>query len=185
MKQAIAGVAPPDLEEVTVMAIWPSISALAGGRAWGRLYGIEAGRGLMPWGLTVGKLIAFASIPLILPAYFLLRLPGGGVPGGKLWWSNPLCRHYRLTNRRLVIEHPLGGPEVRSIALDDFDSVETVVLPGQRWYKSGELVFRKGQIETFRLSGVPRPETFRRTCLEARNGFVGVSKALKREAAHA
>ena len=185
MKQAIAGVAPPELEEVTVMAVWPSISALAGGRAWGRLYGIDAGRGLMPWGLTAGKLIAFASIPLVLPAYFLLRLPGAGLPGTKLWWSNPLCRHYRLTNRRLVIEHPLGGEEVRSIALDDFDTVEVVVLPGQRWYSSGELIFRKGQIETFRLSGVPRPETFRQTCLKARNGFVGVSKALKRQAAHA
>jgi hypothetical protein len=37
-------------------------------------------------------------------------------------------------------------------------------------------VFRLGQTETFRIAGVPRPETFRQTCLKANMSFVGVQK---------
>jgi hypothetical protein len=40
MKQAIPGVAPAQLQEVTVMTVWPSLSAMAFGRFWGRLFAI-------------------------------------------------------------------------------------------------------------------------------------------------
>jgi hypothetical protein len=185
MKQAIPGVAPPELAEVTVMCVWPSISWLAGGRAWGRLYEWSFGRGWMPLGLTGGKLIALASIPLVLPAYLLMRVPGGGIPGTRLWLNNPLCRHYRLTNRRVVVEHPLGGGELRSVRLDEFDQIDVRVQPGQAWYKAGDLVFRKGTVETFRLEGVPRPDTFRQTCLKAHLAYVGTQQARGRQLAAA
>jgi hypothetical protein len=181
MKQAIAGVAPQELGEVTTMTVWPSISALGGGRMWGRLYGWRLGGGLLPFGLTKGKLIAAASIPLVLPVYLLMRGPGIGIPFTRIWLRNPICRHYRLTNRRVVVECPFGGGEVGSVGLDDFDAMETRVLPGQEWYKAGELIFRKGQVETFRLSGVPRPETFRQTCLKAQRSYAGVRQALARQ----
>jgi hypothetical protein len=74
-----------------------------------------------------------------------------------------------------VMENPFGS-ELKSVALDRFDSIETVVQPGQAWYKAGDLVFRLGQVETFRIAGVPRPETFRQTCLKANMSFVGVQK---------
>jgi hypothetical protein len=182
MKQAIAGVAPSELGEVTIMTVWPSISALGGGRMWGRLYGWQPGRGLLPFGLTIGKLIAAASIPLVLPAYFLMRIPGIGIPFTRVWLRNPICRHYRLTNRRLVIECPFGGGEVRSVGLDEFDAIDVLALPGQHWYKAGDLIFRKGQVETFRISGVPRPETFKQTCLKAQRSYAGVRKALSQTA---
>ena len=51
------------------------------------------------------------------------------------------------------------------------------VEPGQAWFKAGDLVFRQGQTETFRIAGVPRPETFRQTCLKAHLSFVGVAQA--------
>ena len=41
MKQAIAGVAPPELGEVTIMTVWPSIGALGLGRWIGRMCGIR------------------------------------------------------------------------------------------------------------------------------------------------
>src|ERR1700677_2687098 len=66
MKQAIAGVTPPELREATVMTVWPSLAATAPGRLLGQLYAIE-------WGvppLTVGHLIALASIPLVVGLYF-------------------------------------------------------------------------------------------------------------------
>jgi hypothetical protein len=50
------------------------------------------------------------------------------------------------------------------------------VSPGQEWFACGDLVFRRGPIETLRLSGVSRPESFRRVCLEARQAYVGAAK---------
>jgi hypothetical protein len=124
--------------------------------------------------LTVGRLIALASIPVMLAYYFLMRLPR--FPLVIIGIKNPWCWHYRLTNRRLVVENPFGG-EIKSTALDRFDSIEIVVQPGQAWFKAGDLVLRLGPTETFRIWGVPRPETFRHTCLKARMSFVGVQRA--------
>lgn len=183
MKQAIAGVTSPDADEVTSMTVWPSLAALSGGRFWGRLYNLRAGNGVLPLGLTLGKLIAFASIPLILPPYFLMLNPGAGVPGTWFWIDNPWCRRYRLTNRRIIVEHGMGRGVERSVPLDGFDSVEVAVQPGQEWYKAGDLVFRKGTVETFRLSGVPRPETFRQVCLKAHGAYVGVRRAMAHQPA--
>jgi hypothetical protein len=64
------------------------------------------------------------------------------------------------------------------VDLDRFDSIEVVVHPGQEWYPAGDLIFRKGKIETFQLKGVRRPETFRQTIMKARDAFVGVKKAM-------
>ena len=73
------------------------------------------------------------------------------------------------------MENPFGG-EIKSIALDRFTGIDLVVQPGQAWFKAGDLVFRNGLIETFRIDGVPRPETFRQTCLKANMSFVGVKQ---------
>jgi hypothetical protein len=121
----------------------------------------------------LGRLIALASIPFMLALYFLMRLPR--FPGILIGIRNPWCCHYRLTNRRVVVENPFGS-EIKSVALDRFDSIETVVRPGQAWFKAGDLVYRLGQTETFRIDGVPRPETFRQTCLKANMSFVGVKQ---------
>lgn len=160
-KQPIAGVSPPELSETTVMTVWPSMAASGFGQLMGRLYLTQGGIG---W-LTIGKLIALASIPVMIPLYFLTLLP----------WS---MERYRLTNRRLVVERGVRGRPVRWVELDRFDSIEVAVKPGQQWYPAGDLIFRKGQIETFYLAGVSRPETFKRTCLKARQGYIGVRDAI-------
>ena len=174
MKQAIAGVAPSQLGEVTNMVVWPSLSATAFGRFWGRLFALDFGPRILGVPVTVGRLFALASIPFMIALYFLMRLPR--IPGVLIGIKNPCCWQYRLTNRRLVMENPFGG-EIKSIGLDRFDSIEVVVEPGQAWFKAGDLVFRQGQVETFRIWAVPRPETFRQTCLKARMSYVGVQKA--------
>jgi hypothetical protein len=173
MKQPVAGVAPAQLKEVTVMIVWPSVSATAFGRFWGRLFAWDLGFPIFGVPITLGRLFALASIPFIVPLYFLMRLPR--FPGIILGIVNPWCWHYRLTNRRVVVENPFGG-ELKAVSLDRFDTIETVE-PGQAWYKAGDLVFRQGAVETFRIWGVPRPETFRQTCLKARASFVGVQQA--------
>jgi serine protease Do len=57
------------------------------------------------------------------------------------------------------------------------DAIDLVVQPGQEWYDCGDLVFRRGPIETLRLSGVSRPEPFRQTCLKVRQSYVSVKAA--------
>jgi hypothetical protein len=182
MQQAIAGVAPPALSEVTVMELYPSLGGTALGQSLGRLYRIRAGAGNV---LTVGNLIALLSIPFMVPFYlgrFILPVVQGipllGIPLRLI--PSPLER-YRLTNRRVIVQRI--GPSFRAvderwIGLDRFDSVELVVQPGQEWYPAGDLVFRQGRVEVFRLIGVLHPQGFRQTILKARQSFVGVRKAM-------
>jgi hypothetical protein len=166
--QPIAGVVPPEYAEVTITTVWPSNASTALGRFLGRLYSIRAGIGI----LTVGNLIAVLSIPLALGLFFYLLAPG-------------IMRRYRLTNRRVIIERGLSARPESWVTLDDFDAIDIEVLPGQAWYPAGELIFRKGQIETFRLHGVPRPEGFRHTCLEAQRAYSSVKRIRERELAQA
>ena len=186
MTQAITGVAPPDLGEVTNMVVWPSVAKFGFAQTLGRLFRIRIGIANV---LTVGNMIALASIPAGLVMYFLKINPGFGIPPlaswmpKALWIWNPLCLRYRLTNRRVVIEQGFSGKDMVELPLDRFDSIEVVVQPGQAWYKAGDLIFSDGGVEKFRLLGVQRPETFRQTCLKSRQSFVGVKEALEREAA--
>jgi Bacterial PH domain len=173
MKHPLPGEVPLNVREITVMAVWPSLSATGFGRFWGSLFALEYGPRIFGVPVTLGRLIALASIPFMLALYFLMRLPR--FPAVLIGIRNPWCWHYRLTNRRVVMENPFGS-ELKSVALDRFDSIETVVRPGQAWFKAGDLVFRLGKTETFRIAGVPRPETFRQTCLKANMSFVGIQQ---------
>ncbi len=162
MTQAIAGVSPSEVSEATIMTVWPTIATIAPGRLLGRLYSIRAGLGNI---LTVGHLIALLSIPVALLLFF-----GGLAPG--------VCRRYVLTNRRVVVRKGLLAADERWVSLDHFDSISVEVLPGQEWFHAGELIFKKGAVETFRLSGVSRPATFQHTCLKAQRSRAGVRKAM-------
>jgi len=86
MKQAIAGVAPPELSEVTVMTVWPSVASTGLGRLLGRMMAISTGF----WIFSVGRLMALLPIPLGPMLYFALRAPFN-------------VHRYRLTNRRVGI----------------------------------------------------------------------------------
>ena len=87
------------------MTVWPSLSATAPGRFWGRLFAIEVGFPVFGVPLTIGRLMALASIPFMIALYFLMRLPRfpGGIIGIKHHW----CWVYGLTNRRVGGEQPL------------------------------------------------------------------------------
>jgi hypothetical protein len=159
-KQPIAGVTPPDRQEVTVMTVFPTLGALGLGRWIGRLCVIRAGYGFF----TLGKLFCLLLIPLALPLFAFTLLPF-------------VIRRYRLTNRRVVVQKGLRCIDERWVDFDRFDAIDVEVLPGQEWYWAGDLIFRRGAIETFRLAGVSRPETFRPTCLAARRGYLGARES--------
>ncbi len=181
MSNPIPGVSPAGVKEVTVMTVWPSLAARGDGRFFGRLYENRLFAGVLPLNLSLGKLLALASIPLILPLYFFTLLPR--IPFVVFGFANPSCIRYRLTNRRIVVEQPFSGEEQKAVSLDHFDSIEIEVLPGQQWYQAGDLIFKEGNVETFRLAGVPRPETFRQTCLKSERSFDGVQRARETGAA--
>jgi hypothetical protein len=170
MAQAIAGVVPDTEKETTIMTVWPSLGSTAYGRWWGRLF--TATGGFKIFGVPI---LALLSIPAILPAYFHMIIPR--LPGVVFGFHNPSCRRYRLTNRRVIVEQAFGGGEQQSVSLGRFDSVSVQVEPGQEWYPAGNLIFRLGEIETFRLIGVAHPQPFAHTCLKANTGFVGVQQA--------
>lgn len=158
--QPIAGVVPAEIKETTIMTVWPSNARFALGRALGRAYAVT-------WPdiyiFRLGNLWALLSIPLALALYFLRILPGIGT-------------RYRLTNRRIVVERGLTGKEDKAIDLERFDAIEIDVLAGQAWYDAGDLVFRRGATEVFRLEGVSRPAAFRQTCLKAHMARIGVKR---------
>ncbi len=142
------------------MTVWPSVASTSLGRSLGRLYRIREGFGP----ISIGRLALLATIPLGLMLYLSMRLP----------WA---IRRYRLTNRRVMIERGINPQVEQYVDLDRFDAIDLVVSPGQEWYAAGDLVFRRGAIETLRLSGVSRPESFRQTCLKTRQAYVGAASA--------
>ena len=159
-RQMISGVVPPAVAEATVMVVWPSVGSTGLGQALGRLYRIKAGLGA----LSVGRIALLMTIPAGLLLYFSLRMP----------WA---LRRYRLTNRRVTIERGITPRVEQYVDLDRFDAIDLVVHPGQEWYDCGDLVFRRGQIETLRLAGVTRAEPFRQACLKVRQAYVSVAQA--------
>ena len=157
MKQAIAGVSPSELSEVTIMTVWPSIGMTGLGRFLGRAFQSRLG---------FGNIFTLGNYPEACHdsdhARHLLRdALGAG-----------LNRRYRLTNRRLLIEAGLSPKINSAVLLDDFDAIDIEVLPGQEWYPCGEMIFRKGKVETFRLSAVPRPEVVRASVPESAAGVL-------------
>jgi len=160
-----AVIALPDRTERTAMITWPTIGATRPGRWVGQLAENKIGLGRF---LTLGKLLAVATIPLSLGVFAWQLLPY-------------VYRRYRITDRRIVVDRGLSLVEDRSIGLDEFDSIEIAVLPGQEWLRAGELVFRRDGIEVFRLPGVSRPVPLREVCLKARTALLAVREVLKQQ----
>src|SRR5256885_17017762 len=162
--QPIAGVAPAEIRETTVMTVWPSVAKYAIGRTLGQLYAI---RWPEVYIFRLGNLLALLFIPVSLVLFFVRIAPGIGT-------------RYRLTNRRIIVERGLTSKEDKAVDLDRFDAVEIDVLPGQAWYHAGDLVFKLGNVETFRLEGVSRPAAFRETCLKSNLAHSTVKQARTR-----
>ena len=166
MKQAIAGVVPPEVAEVTSAVVWPSIGAYGLGRWVGRVSGSRVGYGFF----RLGKLMALATIPFSLGVYAWKILPF-------------ICRRYRLTNRRIIIQKGYSAQDEKSVGLGEFDAIEVRMLPGQEWLRCGDLVLLRGGQERLRLPGVVRPEVFRHICLEGQTAFISVGDIVRRQAA--
>jgi hypothetical protein len=167
MSYPIAGVAPPELGEVVSMTTWPTIGALPAGRYVGRLADNRLGFGEF---FTLGKLLALATIPISVAAFGWQLMPY-------------VCRRYTLTNRRIIIRRGLMPADERWINLEEFDSIDIEILPGQSWLHAGDIVFKRSGSEVLRLTGVSRPEVYRQMCLRAQKAMVSVHQVLISQAA--
>lgn len=156
----------PISREVTVMNVWPSISAGPWGRWLGRMFANRTGLNLGGVPITLGWVLVLVTIPLSIFLYFNKIVPR--IPLIVLWRLNNNCRRYRVTSQRIVIDHPFGGHEFSSISLNDFETSELEVRPGHEWFRSADIVFRRGPGEVFRLRGVPHAEAFRQTCMKTK-----------------
>jgi len=162
MKQAIAGVAPADLGETTVMTVWPSISLYPTGRWLGRRYAWSPRKYKF---MNPAVLVAALTIPIAIVLYFRRIFFGSAI-------------RYRLTNKRILVERGVMSQVEHALELDGFDAIDIEVLDGQAWFNAGDLVFRQGDVVALRLGGVSRPEAFRTICLNSHRAYVGVKKAL-------
>ena len=158
MKGPVSGVVPPSVAEATIMTVWPSVAATSLGWTLGLLYRIKEGFGPV----SIGRVALLATVPLGLMLYLSMRAP----------WA---IRRYRLTNRRVVVEQGINPQVKQFVLLNGFDAIDVEVSSGQEWYAAGDLVFRRGPVETLRLPGVSRPESFRRVCLEAQQAYGSVA----------
>jgi len=166
MSESTAGVMPFDLAEVPCKIVWPTIGATAAGRLVGRLSDVRFGIGQF---FTLGKLLALATIPISATVFFWQLMPY-------------VCRRYVLSNRRIVVRKGLMPADERWIALDEFDAIDIDILPGQQWLHAGDLVFRRGGREIFRLPGVSRPEIFRHTCQTVQTALTSVREVMRKQA---
>jgi hypothetical protein len=147
------------------MTVWPSVAKYWLGQQLGKGFAV---RWPDVYIFRLGNLLALLSIPIALKLYFFRILPYVGT-------------RYLLTNRRVVVLRGITGVEEKSVDLDRFDNIDIVVQPGQAWYDAGDLIFKKGNVETFRLDGVSRPAAFRETILKSRLAHAGVKQARQKQ----
>ena len=135
--QPIAGVSASN--ESVVMREYPSIGAWGVGRMLGSLYD---------------------SIPLpvfgVKLSHLLLVLPTAPAAVGLYFLQKVFGQNFVLTNRSVQIWTAFSGRRLTTVELSKIKDVEVVQLPGQAFFKAGEILLRgsKGEI-LGRLSGVP------------------------------
>ena len=146
------------------MTVYPSIAAYGIGRALGSLYDCIP---LRIMGVKLSNLLlVLPTAPIPATLYFIQKLTG---------------LKYTLTNRSMQIWNSLGNQKVKQVALTDITDVIVKELPGQQFYKAGELILIGGKSneEILKLSGIPYPHIFRQTILEARDSRQMVAKSLE------
>jgi hypothetical protein len=145
-KQAVTGLAPPQLGEAIIRVVWPSVAAFPGPAFLGR------------W-LMNTRILAPLGWVVLAPLYFLKVLPG-------------FARRFVLTNRRLMFQKGLRLKSVKEVALADIDDVRVVIDGNSGFFRAGNLeIVSKGQV-VLTLPGVPEPEGFKHAIINSCNAWV-------------
>ena len=148
---AISGVSPS--KEVVIMTLYPSIAATGPGCIIGSLLDCIP---LKIMGIKLSQLLfGPVVIPFALLGYFSMKLTGA---------------KYELTNRAIQKRAALGDRLFSQVLLAAIEDVVIVQQSGQAFYPAGDLhIVDKSGKTLLTLEGVPRPDVFRQTILEARD----------------
>jgi len=146
--QAISGVSAG--QEAVIESVFPSIAASGLGQLIGRICDS------IPVKINGIKVSYLLFAPLLAPF--------GAIGYLKFKVFDP---QYVLTNRTLQIRSSLGNRLIGQVSLGDIDNIAIEVLPGQAFFKAGDLEILNSRGDVIlRLAGVPRPERFRQVVLD-------------------
>jgi hypothetical protein len=141
-KQAITGLTPPQSAEAQIRTVWPAVTGASAPLA-------NLARKMM-WTIVLAPI----GWLILAPLYFKKILPF-------------LARRYTLTNRRIMIQRGLKPHPIAEAALNEIDEVRLVESSYSPFYKSATLeVVSKGKV-LLTLPGVPDPEAFRQSIINA------------------
>ncbi len=145
-KQIVTGVVAPQEAEAMIREVWPSVAA------WPAVAGL--GRALTR--SIVGAPLAWL---LMAPFYFFKILPF-------------FARRYTVTNRRIMVRRGLKPHPTQEVPLSLVDDVRIVRDGNSDFYRAGTLeILSQGKIACT-LAGVPEPEGFRHTIMNAVKAWV-------------
>ncbi len=139
--------------ETPVMTIYPSIACTGLGRALGKLYecmpmkvcGVKLSHWLFP----------LPTAPGALKAYLWIKLFG---------------QRYTITNRSVQVWKSLGNRLEAKVDLAEIDDIAIAQDSGQVFYRAADLQLLDSAGDVLlQLRGVPNPDVFRNTILEARD----------------
>jgi hypothetical protein len=158
--QVITGVVPPETDEAMIRELWPSVAAHPAAAGLGKkISAVAAKLARTVVLLPVALVIAPVAWLIMFPAYFGKILPF-------------VAKRYTLTNRRLMIRRGLKPKPSREVALADIDEVRIHKDANSEFFMAGTLeVLSKGQV-VLQLPGVPGPEAFRHSIIDACKAWV-------------
>ncbi len=151
--QAITGVTPPEVAEALIREVWPSVARSHGVASLGK-------------SLTQTIILAPVAWLIMSLVYFSKVLPVS-------------MTRYTLTNRRLMIRKGWKGVPTHEVPLAQIDEVRLITDANSDFFRAANFeIVHDGKV-VLTLPGVPDPEAFRHTILQARNAWVpGKSKSL-------
>jgi hypothetical protein len=144
--QAITGIVPPQLGEAVIREVFPSIA----------MWPAVAGLGRRLTRTIIGAPLAWLVMALF---YFLKVAPF-------------LAIRYTLTNRRLMVRRGLKPSPSFEVPLTDIDDVRIQRDANSDFFRAAHLeIISKGNV-LITLKGVPEPESFRHSILDATKAWV-------------
>ena len=148
----VSGVVPPQLHEAIIREVWATVAANSA---------------VMSIARRLIRSVIFAPLGWLILAPFWAKRFLGFLPG-----LAPLTVRYTLTNRRLMIRIGMKPKPRAEIALDQIQDVRIRTDDNSDFYFTGDLevLSRDGRVALV-LHGVPEPESFRQSILQARDAW--------------
>jgi hypothetical protein len=145
-QQIVTGLTPPQVGEALIREVWPSVAA------WPTVAGL---------GRVLTRTIIAAPLAWLLMGgfYFLKILPF-------------VAKRYTLTNRRLMIRRGLRPQPSHEVSLTEIDDVHIRRDANSEFFRAGDLeIISQGKIILV-LVGVPEPDSFRNSIINAYKAWV-------------